>query len=269
MESLRSFGNKIMSVLPSVVAVIFIFIIGWLIAKIISYSVSKILRVGKFDAAAEKINAGKYLSKVNINLAPSAIVGKFVYWIILLFVFITASETLGWTAVSTEISKLIGFLPRLFVAIIILILGLYVAGFIRDVIKGITSSLSLSSGKFISNIVFYFLAVTISLTALKQAGIDTSIITSNMFLILGAVLASASISYGFASRDVLSNILAGFYSRNTFTKDMVIEVNGLSGTVTGATNVGLTIREDNGDITVIPMSTLIKHNVRIKNTKAS
>lgn len=267
MESLRSFGNKFMSVLPSIIAVIFIFIIGWLIAKIVSYSVTKILKAAQFDSAANKLDANKYLTKVNINLAPSDIVGRFVYWIILLFVFITASETLGWNAVSTEISKIIGFLPRFFVAIIILILGLYIAGFIRDMITGITSSLSLSSGKFISNSVFYFLVITISLTALTQAGINTSIITSNMFLILGAVLASASISYGYASRDVLSNILAGFYSRNTFTKGMMIEVDGISGKVTGSTNVGLTVKEDNGDITVIPMSTLIKHNVRIKNTQ--
>ena len=66
----------------------------------------------------------------------------------------------------------------------------------------------MNGGKIISGFVFYFLVVIITITALDQIGIDTSIITSNVVLILGAILLAASISYGIASKTILSNMLA-------------------------------------------------------------
>ena len=266
MHSLQSFGSKFMGALPSVIGVIVIFLLGYLVARIVSYAVTKLLKVAKFDTISEKINASKYLKKANISLSPSALVGKFIYWILMLLVFITASETLGWDAVSHEISKLVAFIPRIFIAIVIFIIGTYIASFVRDVIAGATSSLGISTGKIISSFVFYMLFITVCLTALSQAGVDTSIITSNLLLILGAILLSASISYGFASRDVLSNVLAGFFSKATYSKGMTIEVDGIKGVIVATNSIGVTIQEPNGDMVVVPTSKLINTNVRIINS---
>ena len=266
MHSLQSFGSKFMGALPSVIGVIIIFLLGYLVARIVSYAITKLLKVAKFDTISEKINASEYLQKANITLSPSALVGKFIYWVLMLLVFITASETLGWDAVSTEISKLVSFIPRIFIAIVLFIIGTYIASFIRDVIAGATSSLGISTGKIISSFVFYLLFITVCLTALSQAGVDTSIITSNLLLILGAILLSASISYGFASRDVLSNVLAGFFSRAAYSKGMTIEVDGIKGEIVATTSIGVTVQEPNGDMVVVPTSKLINSNVRIINS---
>lgn len=268
LSSLQSSIEKIVSALPTIFWTLIIFVLGWLIAKFVSYAISKVLKLMKFNQIANRINADDYLRKANISLSPSQLVGKFVYYIILLLVFITASETLGWHAVSSEISKLIAFLPRLFIAIVIFIFGVYVSALIRDIIAGATSSLGISTGKMIASFVFYLIVITISLTALSQAGIDTTIITSNVLLILGAVLISAAISYGFASRDVLSNILAGFYSRKLYQKGMQIEVDQTVGIVENISTTGIAIRDKNGDLTIVPTSTLIKHKVKIIESRS-
>lgn len=263
LESLRSFGAKFMGAMPSIIGAVIIFIIGYVVAKLLSGAVTRILKITKFDALAGKINATDYLERANITLTPSKLVGKFVYWVLILIVLITASETLGWEAVSNEISKLVSFIPKLFIAIVILILGTFVASLIRDIIAGATSSLGISTGKIIANIVFYLLFITILLTALSQAGVDTSIITSNFLLILGAILLAAAISYAYASRDILTNILSGYISRNTYSKGMKIEVDGVKGEIEGITNTGVIIKEQNGDLTIIPTQQLINHKVRI------
>jgi hypothetical protein len=263
LESFKSFGAKFMGAVPSIIGAIVIFVIGYIIAILLSRAVTKILKITKFDALAEKVNATQYLEKANISISPSKLVGKFVYWILLLIVLITASETLGWDAVSNEISKLVAFIPKLFIAIVILILGTFIASFIRDLIEGATKSLGISTGKIIASIVFYLLFITIFLTALNQAGVDTSIITSNFLLILGTVLISAAISYGFASRDILSNILAGYFSRNMYTKGMKIEIEGTKGVIEGINNIGVVIKEESGDIVIIPTHHLINEKVRI------
>ncbi len=262
-SSLQTFGDKVMNTFPSILGALFIFVLGWIFAKLISLAVSRILRFVKFNELASKVNATEYLKKANVTLKPSVLVGKFIYWIILLLVLITASDTLGWTSVSAEISKLISYLPQLLIAIVIFIIGTYIATFIRDVISGTTNSLGISTGKVISGFVFYLLFIVVTLTALRQAGVDTSIITSNMLLILGAILAAAAISYGFASREVLSNILAGYMGRGTYQKGMDIEIGEVRGIITGVSSIGVTLKSQDGSRTIVPAQKLITQNVKI------
>jgi len=263
LSSLRSFGESFMGSIPMIIGAILIFLIGWIFAKLLSGAVSRLLKLIKFNELADKVKATEYLNKANISLSPNQLVGKFIYWIMMLLVLITASDTLGWTNVSQELSKLISFLPQLLVAIIVFIIGTFIASFIRDLIAGATSSLGISTGRIISGFVFYLLFTMVTLTALRQAGVDTSIITSNLLLILGAVLLAAAISYGFASRDVLANILAGHMGRNTYTPGMDIEVAGFRGIVQSISSVGLIIEAADGTKKIVPTQLLMRESVTV------
>lgn len=196
-------------------------------------------------------------------MTPGALIGKFVYWLVMLLVVITASDALGWSAVSEEISKLLGYLPQLLAAIVFFIVGTYIATFVRDVILGATKTLGISAGKVISTFVFYLLLIIVALTALDQAGIDTSIITSNLLLIIGSIMAAAAISYGLASRDLLASILGSFFSRRTFTKGQTIEIDGNQGIITDMTNVSVTIQINDKEQLVIPANQMITKQIKI------
>ena len=261
--SLRSFGENLMGSIPMMIGALLIFIIGWLIAKIISSGVAKLLKLVKFDELAEKVKATNYLKRANVTISPSKLVGKFVYWILILLVLITASDTLGWTNVSEELSKLISYLPQLLLAIVLFIVGTFIASFIRDVIAGATTSLGISTGRVISGFVFYLLFIMVTLTALRQAGVDTSIITSNLLLILGAILAAAAISYGFASRDVLANILAGHVGKNTYRKGMHVQIGDINGHIEDISSIGITILTTDGTKAVVPTKEILNQTVFI------
>lgn len=261
--SLQSLGQRMMGAIPGILGAILILLLGWLFAKIVSNGVTKLLSLVKFDAVAEKLKATQYLEKANVTLTPSGFIGKFVYWTLLLLVIISASDALGWHAVSDEISKLLGFLPKLLFAIIFFIVGTYIATFARDLIRGATASLGIGTGRIISNSVFYLLFIIVALTSLGQAGVDTSIITSNLLLILGAILAAAALSYSFASRDVLSNILASFFSRKTFRVGQTIEIDGERGKIVAVNNISVTIQNNEHEKTVIPSHQLITNKVKI------
>jgi len=262
-NSFQTFGQKIMATIPSLLGAILILILGWLFAKVISKGIARILRLVKFDVVAEKIKATEFLEKANVQLTPSDLIGRFFYFILLLLVIISAADALGWNAVSEEISKLIGYLPNLLIAIIVFIVGTYIATFVRDLIRGATGSLGISIGKLISSFVFYLLFILVTLTSLEQAGIDTSIITSNLLLIMGAILGAASISYAIASKDVLANILAGFFSRKTFHIGQTIEIDGERGKIIAVNNISVIILNKEGEKVVIPSHELITNKVKI------
>ncbi len=262
-QSFYAFGEKLMASLPSVLGAIFIILLGWLFARLVAGIISRLLTAVKFDQLAERVNFQDFLQKANMTLSPSVLMGKFIYWILMLLVVITASETLGWSAVSEEISKLIAYLPQLLAAVVFFIVGVYIASFVRDVIGGATQTLGISTGKVISAFVFYLLLVLVALTALKQAGIDTSIITSNLMIIVGSVMVAMAISYGFASRDILSNILGSYFSRRTFEVGQHIEIDGKAGKIIEITSVTITIRLNEERDLVIPAHQLMTKQIEI------
>jgi hypothetical protein len=265
-KSLTAFGQTFMRAIPGIIGAILIILLGWLFAKIISGAIQRILKVIKFDKLGEKVNVKDFLQKANITLTPSKLIGKFVYWLVILLVIITASDTLGWSAVSDEISKLLGYLPQLLAAIVFFIVGVYIATFVKDVILGATKTLGISAGKVISTFVFYLLMILVVLTALDQAGIDTSIITSNLLLIIGSIMAAAAISYGFASRDLLASILGSFFGKRTFSLGQTIEIDGKQGKLVSLTNVSVTNQLNDKEKLVIPASQLIVKQIKIIET---
>lgn len=262
-NSLQTIGQTISNAAPKVLGAILILLLGWLFAKLVSNGIARLLKAIRFDDLSERINATSFLERANVKLAPSQFIGKFFYYVFLLLVVNSAAAALGWTAISEEISKLLSFLPNLLVAIIFFVVGSYIASFVRDIIKGATSSMGIGAGRIISNLVYYFLFMIVTLTALGQAGIDTTIISANLSLILGSILLSAAISYGFASRDVLANILASFFSRKTFAIGQIIELDDAKGKIIATSNISVTILTEQEEKIVIPAHQLITNKVKI------
>ncbi len=261
-ESLLELGRSIMSALPNILGALFLIILGWFLAKLLSFLVKRGLKIIGFDKIIEKVQLEGMFDKVKITILPSQLVARFVYWVILLIFFLTASDTLGWAVVSESISDLIAYLPKLFSGIIIFIIGLYIANFIKRALKGVFDSLNVTSGGFISNFAFYIILIIISLTAIKQAGVDTNIITSNISIILGGILLAFAISFGIGSRTVLSNILSAFYTRNKFKSGQTIEIEDITGTIELIDNTSCIIKTKDYRM-VIPVSKLLTENVKI------
>lgn len=268
-NSFQAFGQKIMGAIPEILGAILIFLLGWLLSRFIARLVTKALKVVKFDALAQRIGVQDFLSKANVQMDPSRLLGTFVYWLLMLLVIISASDALGWTAVSQEVSRLLGFLPNLMVAIIFFVIGTYIATFVRDVIRSASQSLGIAAGRMISSVAFYLLLILVILTSLNQAGVNTDIITNNLMIILSAILGAAALSYGLASREVMSNILANFFNRRTFTVGMIIEVNGTKGKIVATSSTSVTLETDGKELIVVPANELLTSRVTIlKVTKS-
>jgi hypothetical protein len=216
----------------------------------------------KFDKLFDNLNSKEFLKNLKITVGPSVIVGKFIFWVIFLLFIVTATETLGWTVVATEITNLIRFIPNLFIGIIIFIIGLYIANFIRSLINTSFSSLGISSGKIMSEIAFYIIMIVITLTALKQTGINTRIIDNNITIIIGIIVGAFALSFAISSRDVLQNILAGFYSKNNFHVGQNIKIDGVTGEIIKIDSIHLVIKSSKDKI-VFPVSKLITEKVEI------
>jgi small-conductance mechanosensitive channel len=262
-ESLRVFGEKLTETIPGILGAVIVILIAWLLARLVSGGFERLLRKVKFDAFAERLKLTGFLQQAGIQLAPSTIIGRFIYWIFVLLTIASAAETLNWTAVSYQIQRFLEYLPNLVTGILIFGIGAYLATLVRDFVRSATGSLGISTGRILSTVIYYVLFIMVILTALEQAKVDTHLLSANLMMFIGAILLAASISYGFASREVLANILAGFFNKRNFQKGMTIEIDGIRGTIIEMNNVAVTIQVSDSERVVIPSHQLMTSKVKI------
>lgn len=103
--------------------------------------------------------------------------------------------------------------------------------------------------------------IFISITSLNQAGVDTTLFTSNITLIIGGALLAFAIAYGFASRDILTNILASFYMREKYKVGSKIKINQIQGVIENSDTLSITIVTDDNRKLIIPIKKLISEEV--------
>jgi len=261
-QSLMALGESFMSALPNILGALFLLLLGWVIAKITAYIVRKTLKAAGFDKLSKKLKLDEMIGESKIEISPSQIVGKFVYWVIILLFFVTASDTLGWAVVSKSISDLLTYLPQLFSAIVVFVIGYYIATFVKKGLRGILDTLAVASARIISSFAFYLIVVIVSLAAVNQAGIDTNILTSNVTIIIGGIVLAFAVSFGIGSRDILTNILSSFYSKSNFHAGQEIEIGDLKGIIQKIDITSCVLTTKNGTV-VIPVKTLLTDRVNL------
>lgn len=262
-NSLITMGRDIASALPKIIGALIILLIGWIVTKVILFVLGKILKLAKLDALSEKINEMQLLGKGGFTFDFVKIILGFVKWLLLLVFLIVAADILSWEIISTEIGNLLRYLPRLFSALALMMIGLYVGNLVKTTVKRLFDSLEFAGSNVVSNLLFYIIVIFISITALNQAGIDTTIITNNITLILGAFLLAFAIGLGLGSRDIITDLLRSFYTRRTYAVGDKIVVGEHSGTVEAIENNSLILVTKTGRY-VIPIKDVVSAKVEIK-----
>jgi hypothetical protein len=263
LNSFQHLLTGILTAVPKILGAILLLLLGIFLARLISVLIIKTLKLTNFDSWMIKLKVHEFFEKAQIKTSVAEIIARFAYWVVLLIFLVGISETLGWNAVSQKISGFINFLPQVFISLIILIIGLYIASVVRQTIIAAFLSFGLSFGKLVSSAFFYFLLLFVMVIALEQLGINTTIITSNVIIIIGGAVLAFAISYGFASKDILNNFLASLYSKNNFQigQTIILEDNS-TGEIVKMDNISVTLKTEEGKM-ILPINTLINQKVRI------
>ena len=263
-DSLTTMGRDIASAFPKIIGALVILIVGWLVTKIILFVLGKVLKLAKVDTLSEKINEMDLFGKADFKLDIIKVIKGFVKWLLLLVFLIVAADILSWDIISTEIGNLLRYLPRLFSALALMMIGLYIGNFIKKTVKKLFDSLEFGGSNIVSNLLFYIIVIFISITALNQAGIDTTIITNNITMFLGAFLLAFAIGLGLGSRDVITDLLRSFYTRRTYAVGDKVVIGEDSGTIEAIENNTLTLVTKTGKF-VIPIKDVVSQKVEIKS----
>ena len=261
-EILQGVFAKFASAIPNIVGAIIIILAGLLVAKLVAKGLEQLLLRLKVDRLGSRLEEIELVQKSGIDFRPSKFIASLIYYILILIFLVVATDVLNMTVVSVMVSDLIAYVPRLIAAIVLLIIGLLLAEGIRKIVLSTCAALGIPSGRIIATFIFYLVFLTLTISALAQAGIATELITSNVTILLAAIAFAFSLGYGLASRDTMANFLASFYTKNKVRPGDEIVVDGVRGRVVTMDATSLTLRSQ-GSVFIIPLKKLNTGTVEI------
>jgi len=254
--------NTFISGIPALLKAMVLIIVGLFIAKMVAKVIQKALKKLGADKLGEKLNEIEMVDKANIEIKISTIFSKIIYYVLLLFFFAAATDVLQMPALSAMVSDAITFIPNLIVALIWIILGTLLAEALKNIVHTACKSIGIPSGKLISTLLFYFILINVVISALAQAKINTGFLEQNISLLIGGGVLAFAIGYGFASKDIVANYLASFYSKNKFKVGDEISISNVKGEIIELDNSSVVLKTEKSKI-VLPLSKLSSEMVEI------
>ena len=199
--------------LINILLVVIILIIGWLISKLIKTVITKMLRAIKVDELSDRIEFDQMLQKGGISYSLSELVGVICYWIALLVTFMVAINAVGLTIAADLLNKVVLYIPNVIAALFILILGMFFATLLRNIVKTAASNAGISHAQLFAKLVEIIVVVFSIVIALEQLNIAIQITQLTLAIILGAIGLGLALAFGLGCRDLAGRPVNDFIEK--------------------------------------------------------
>lgn len=192
MSVLTVFLASVINFLPNLAAAIILLVIGWVVGVIVGKATKEVMTRLKVDRYIA--GGGKPLFSL------TDILSVIFRWAIYLVFIQAAVEALGITVLVTFLSSILGFIPKLIKAILIVLAGYAVAEYIRRQIE--TSRVTYSG--LIGKLLFFLIVYIAIAMALPLMGVDPFIVNAVLLVIVGSVGLGLAIAIGWGLKDTVA-----------------------------------------------------------------
>ncbi|WP_433720144.1 mechanosensitive ion channel family protein [Actinoplanes sp. CA-051413] len=190
-DALSDMWRSVLLFVPTALAFLAILLIGYVLARLVRTVVVKTLRRIGFDRAVERGAIGKALGG---RVEPSDLCAKIAFYAVLLFALQLAFGIWGPNAVSDLLTALIGWLPRAFVAIVIIVVAAAIGGAVRDLIGSALGGLAY--GRVLAQVAYWLIVALGVIAALEQVQIATAVTQPVLIAVLATVAGVVIVGVG-------------------------------------------------------------------------
>jgi hypothetical protein len=200
--------------LPKIVAALAVFIIGSAIAKAIRGIVTKALDTLKISKALSNTPIEHFIKNTEVSKRIEQIIGSLVYWLIMLVIIQTSIAILGLTSLSYILERILGFIPNIISAVLILFVATLLAGLVESLVKGSIKSIEPKTGRALGKISSYLVMTVGVLIGISEIGIASEFILILFVGFVGAVSLGLGLALGLGGQDLVKKLLDSYYKEN-------------------------------------------------------
>lgn len=197
LEPIRTSLHQIGEFLPRVLLAVAILIAGWLLAKALRFAIVKMLRAVNFNVVTEKAGVDRFLQQGGGELDATGLLGLLTYWLVILAALMVAFNSMGLANVTELVGRVVLFVPKVMVAVLIIAFGAYFARFIGTVVTTYCRNVGIGDAGVLGRLALYAILVFVVLIALDQLGLG-DIIRQTFLIIVGAAALGLALAFALA-----------------------------------------------------------------------
>jgi hypothetical protein len=197
--------------LPNILGGILVAILGIIIGNWVKSLTVRSLQMLRFENLIKESKFKAFLIKAEVTDKVEEVVGTILKWLIVLTFFIAATNIIGLTTVSNVLVTVLAYIPNVISAVIVLAIGVLLAGIVEGVVKGALASVDLKTSRLMGKIASYAVVTIATLAAFSELKIAESFINILFIGFVSMLALGFGLAIGLGAKDLVSKVLVEWY----------------------------------------------------------
>jgi len=259
--AMTALWTKIANFIPNLFGALVVVLLGFVVAKLLDTLLSKLLAKLGLDRLMGGTGLTKILGRAGIQVPISTLIGKIVYWFILLIFLVSAAQSLGLERVSATLDIFTLYLPKVFGALLVLLVGVLVAQLLNGLVRGAAESVGFDYAGGLGRVAQGLVIIISISVAISQLEVKTDLLNHVIVSVLITVGLAVALAMGLGSREIAGQILAGIYVRELYQVGQDVRVGEVAGQIEEIGTVKTTLLTDEGELVSISNRILLEQHV--------
>lgn len=200
LEPVRALLVQVGAFLPRLAIALAVLVAGFLLAKAARFAVEKGLRAINFHVLSKRSGMDGFLQQGGTHIDTIGVMGVLSYWVVILAALIVAFNGLGLTHVTELLSRVMLFVPKVIVGLLVLAFGSYFARFVASAVAAYCKSLGVRDGQGLGRLAYYAIMAFVVMITLDQLDIGGTLVRDAFLLMLGGVVLALALAFGLGGR---------------------------------------------------------------------
>ncbi len=261
LAAMSSLWASVAAFIPRLFGALVVVLLGFVVAKLLDTLLSKVLAKLGLDRLMAGTGLTKLLGRAGIRIPVSALIGKVVYWFVLLIFLVSAAESLGLERVSATLDMLALYVPKVFGAALILLAGVLLAQMLSGLVRGAAESVGLDYANGLARIAQGLVIIISISVAIGQLEVKTELLNYVIAIVLITFGLAVALAFGLGSRELVGQILAGIYVRELYEVGQRVRLADIEGQIEEIGTVKTLLLTDDGELASVANKVLLEQRV--------
>lgn len=206
-SALVELGDRLAAILPGLLAMLTLVVLGAVLGWLVRAVISRLARAVGFDRVSERWGLASALRRAGILRAPSDLLGLVAFWALFILFASLGVDALGLERAPGATAFLLAFLPPLFTAALILLVGWLVANFLSQGLLIAAVNAGLPEARLLARAAHWAIVLFAVATALTHLGIGKEMVLVAFGIAFGGLVLALALAFGLGGRTIARDLL--------------------------------------------------------------
>lgn len=191
----------------SLLAMVIVLIVGFLLARAMGKVVEHLLSVLGLDALSNSLGISAALVRGGVKNEFSHLVGRGAHWLVIILTVVSGLFVLNLEPLNEFARSLWAYLPHLFIAVLILVVGFLLSNFISQAVLIAAVNAGLPPARMLAALSRWGVQLVAIAMALEQLGIAETVVVVGFALLMGGIVLAGALAFGLGAKDLAKDYL--------------------------------------------------------------